>query len=81
MTDKESPLIYICYICAAKVNLTYLFAYGTWSKGKCAECGEFLPRVQVERVRFTKLMEEYVEPPEEDEDVGEDNGLVQESVD
>ena len=76
MADKESPLIYICYPCTAKVDLTYLFAYGKWSKGKCENCGEFLPRVQIERIRFTKLMEDYVPPPEEDEDAGEDSSLV-----
>lgn len=77
MAEKESPLMYVCYTCSTKANLTYLFAYGRWSKGACDQCGEFLPRVQVERVRFTKLMEEYVEPPEEEEDAREDPGVVE----
>ena len=58
MTEEESPLIYVCYSCLSKINMTYLFSYGNWSKGKCDNCGEYKPRVQIERCRFDKLMED-----------------------
>ena len=61
MTEEESPLIYVCYSCLTKVHLAHMFSYGSWSKGKCEICGEHKPRVQIERVRFNKLMEDVEE--------------------